>query len=185
MEAFFASVGAVALAEIGDKTQLLAILLASRFRKPVPILLGILAATLANHALAAWAGALIASWLTPRTLAIVLAISFAAMAVWTLFPDKDDVEARPGASVFIATAVSFFFVEMGDKTQLATAALGARYENVMIVAAGTTMGMMLANAPAVFLGEALLKRAPLALIRRVAAALFAVFAALAAWAVFR
>lgn len=181
MEAFWVSAAVVAIAEIGDKTQLLAIMLAARFGKPIPIILGIFAATLANHALAAWIGALAADWLTPQVLAWVLAASFLAMAIWALIPDKadDGPRASSAQSVFIATTVAFFIVEMGDKTQLATAALAANWRNVWIVAAGTTVGMLAANIPAVLLGEAALRRAPLRLVRYVSAAIFAVMGVLA------
>lgn len=181
MEAFWVSAALVALAEIGDKTQILAIVLAARFRRPAPIILGIFVATILNHALAAWAGALAASWLTPRVLAYVLAASFLAMAVWALIPDKhEDAPAARGArGVFIATAIAFFLVEMGDKTQLATAALAANWGNVWIVAAGTTLGMLAANIPAVLLGEAALRRAPLRLVRFAAAAVFAIMGLIA------
>lgn len=181
MEAFWVSAAIVALAEIGDKTQLLAIMLAARFGKPIPIILGILAATIANHALAAWVGALMADWLTPQVLAWVLAASFLAMAVWALIPDTADEGPRAASarSVFIATTIAFFIVEMGDKTQLATAALAANWRNVWIVAAGTTVGMLAANIPAVLLGEAALRRAPLRLVRYVSAAIFAVMGVVA------
>lgn len=174
MEAFLVSAGLVAVAEIGDKTQLLAILLAARFRKLVPIVAGIFAATIANHALAAWAGSLVSGLVDPQVLAWILGVSFIAMAVWALVPDKDDENAAPkaAASVFLTTTIAFFLVEMGDKTQVATAVLGARFENVALVAAGTTLGMMLANVPAVLLGEAVLKIAPLHLVRYAAAAIF-------------
>jgi len=185
VEAFLTSTGAVAIAEIGDKTQLLALVLAARFGKPASIIAGILVATLANHALAAWVGVLAASWLDARTMAWVLAVSFLAMAVWTLIPDKlEEGEARPAVSsagAFVATAISFFLVEMGDKTQIATVALGARYHDVLAVTAGTTLGMMLANVPAVLVGEAALKIAPLKLVRIAAAVLFAVLGVIALW----
>lgn len=182
MDGFLVSAAVVALAEIGDKTQLLAILLAGRWRKPIPIVFGILAATLLNHALAAWAGTLVAGWLTRTMLAFVLAISFAAMALWALIPDKAETERRAtrGArSVFLATAIAFFLVEMGDKTQIATAALAANWRNVWIVAAGTTLGMLAANIPAVLLGEALLRRAPLRLVRYLSAGIFVVMGMIA------
>jgi putative Ca2+/H+ antiporter (TMEM165/GDT1 family) len=181
VEAFLVSAGLVAIAEIGDKTQLLAMLLASRYRRPLSILAGILVATLVNHALAAWAGALLAAWLTPAVLTWVLAASFLAMAVWALIPDKPDEDApAPGRfGAFLATAVAFFIVEMGDKTQIATIALGARFADPWIVAAGTTVGMLLANAPAVFLGGALAGAIPARLVRLVAAGLFAALGVLA------
>lgn len=168
----------VALAEMGDRTQLLAILLASRFRKPVPILLGILAATLANHALAALAGYYVSSLLTATWFKYVISVSFIAMALWALVPDKEDdnlASERLGhAGVFLATAVSFFLVEMGDKTQVATAALAARYHSVFWVAAGTTTGMMLANIPAVLLGHNVTRVLPIQILQRAAAGLYLV-----------
>ncbi|HTM95215.1 MAG TPA: TMEM165/GDT1 family protein [Croceibacterium sp.] len=174
MEAFLTSTAVVALAEMGDKTQLLAIVLAARFRRPVPIILGILFATLANHALAALVGQQAASILDGTWFRYAVAIGFIAMAAWTMIPDKLEEErekpARFGA--FLTTLVAFFLVEMGDKTQIATIALAARFENVLTVTAGTTLGMMTANVPAVILGEALVKRIPLNLMRIVAALLF-------------
>jgi putative Ca2+/H+ antiporter (TMEM165/GDT1 family) len=173
MAAYFVSALLVALAEMGDRTQLLAIMLASRFRQPIPILLGILAATLANHALAALAGFYLSSLLTATWFRYMVAASFIVMALWALVPDKaDDDEAataRPGTGVFLTTAVSFFLVEMGDKTQIATAALAARYHGVIAVAAGATTGMMLANIPAVLLGHAATRRLPLNTLRIAAA----------------
>ncbi len=173
-EAFFSSTALVALAEIGDKTQLLAILLATRFKKPVPIILGILAATLANHFLAALVGSEAAQLLQGEWFRYLIAASFIAMGLWTLIPDKiDDLQDKPARfGAFLTTAIAFFVVEMGDKTQLATVALGAKFHNVWAVTAGTTLGMMLANVPAVFLGNALLQRVPLKLVHGIAAALF-------------
>ncbi|MES2032895.1 MAG: TMEM165/GDT1 family protein [Pseudomonadota bacterium] len=177
MEAFLVSTGLVAIAEIGDKTMLLAIVLAARFRKPVPILLGILVATIANHALAATVGALAGDWLQGPWMKWVLGIAFLAFAGWALIPDKFEDDEAPSAvkagSVFLTTAIAFFFVEMGDKTQVATVALAARFHEILWVAAGTTAGMMLANAPAVFIGEAAAQRLPLKYIRWTAAACFA------------
>lgn len=177
MEAFLVSTGLVAIAEIGDKTMLLAILLAARFRRPVPILLGILAATLLNHALAAFVGQLAAGLLNGPWMKWVLGIAFLAFAGWALIPDKLEEDEAPPAlkagSIFLTTAIAFFLVEMGDKTQVATVALGAQFHNVALVAAGTTLGMMLANTPAVFLGEVAATRLPLKYIRWVAAAGFA------------
>jgi len=176
VEAFLISTAVVAIAEIGDKTQLLAIVLAARFGRPVPIILGILVATLANHALAALAGYWAASFLAGPIFRYGLALSFIAMAVWALIPDKED-EGPVAAGkwgVFAATMIAFFFVEMGDKTQVATAALAARFQTVMLVTAGTTVGMMLANIPAVLLGERATKIAPLKLIRTIAAVIFLV-----------
>src|SRR5690606_2494543 len=152
MDALLSSTVLVALAEIGDKTQLLALVLAARFRKPAPIVAGILVATLANHALAAWLGASAAAWLEGPWFGVAVAVGFIAMGRWTLGPDKlDEDEAPPsGRSAFGTTLVSFFLVEIGDKTQIATIALGARYGDVLAVTAGTTLGMLLANAPVVF-----------------------------------
>ena len=174
MEALITSAAIVALAEIGDKTQLLAIVLATRFKRPWPIIFGILAATLANHFLAALVGAQAASWLDGKWFRYLVAASFVAMGLWTLIPDKydEEAEARPRFGPFLTTLVSFFLVEMGDKTQLATVALGARFHDVVAVAAGTTLGMMAANVPAVFLGNALITRVPLRLVHLVAALLF-------------
>ncbi len=174
MEAFLTSTAIVALAEMGDKTQLLAIVLAARFRKPVPIILGILVATLANHAIAAFAGAQVAAWLEGAWFQYLVALSFIVMGLWTLIPDKlDEGEPKPARfGAFLTTLVCFFLVEIGDKTQVATIALGARYQDVVAVTAGTTLGMMLANVPAVFLGEALLRRIPLRIVHAVAALLF-------------
>lgn len=176
MEAFLVSTGLVAVAEIGDKTMLLAIVLAARFRRPVPILLGILAATLANHALAATLGALAGGVLEGPWMKWVLGLLFLAFGVWALIPDRlEDNEAPSAAkagSVFLTTLVAFFLVEMGDKTQVATAALAARFHQILLVTAGTTLGMMIANAPAVLLGEVAATRLPLKYIRWAAAACF-------------
>ncbi len=177
MEAFLISTGVVALAEIGDKTQLLAFLLAARFRRPWPIVAGILAATLANHALAGAAGAWLMAVAGPVVMRWVLGISFLAMAAWTLVPDhvgEDDVAPRSGRGVFLTTLLAFFLAEMGDKTQVATVALAAKYAMPVAVVAGTTLGMMIANVPAVFLGDRLLRKMPVRLVHGVAAALFAV-----------
>jgi len=175
LEPFLISTVVVAIAEIGDKTQLLAIVLATRFRKPWPIISGILVATLANHTLAATAGRLLSGMLEGRPFRIAVALAFIAMAVWALVPDKEDEanQAKAGASVFLTTVVAFFLVEMGDKTQIATAALAAQYQQVLLIAAGTTVGMMLANIPAVLLGEAATRIVPLHIIRIVAALIFA------------
>lgn len=172
---FAASTAVVALAEIGDKTMLLAIVLAARLRAPWQILAGILLATIANHALAALIGQEVAGLLDAPWFRIAVALGFIAMAAWTLVPDKldDDEEGfRQRGGAFLTTLVAFFLVEMGDKTQIATIALGAQYQNVAIVTAGTTLGMMLANAPAVFLGEELVKRVSLNATRIAAALLF-------------
>ncbi|MBB5986168.1 TMEM165/GDT1 family protein [Sphingobium lignivorans] len=175
MEALFTSTAVVALAEIGDKTQLLAILLATRFRRPLPIILGILAATLANHFLAALLGVSVASLVRAAWFHYLVAASFLAMALWTLIPDKmDDLPEEPGRfGPFLTTTVAFFLVEMGDKTQVATVALGAQFQQVGMVTLGTTLGMLLANVPAVFLGHELVRRVPLKAVRLVAAMLFA------------
>ncbi|QIG79774.1 TMEM165/GDT1 family protein [Stakelama tenebrarum] len=176
MEAFLTSTAIVALAEIGDKTQLLAIVLATRFRKPVPIILGILFATLANHFLAALVGQQAAAFLGGAWFRYLVATSFIAMGLWTLIPDKLDAESEKPArfGAFVTTLIAFFLVEMGDKTQLATIALGARYEDALWVTGGTTLGMMIANVPAVFLGHALIERVPMKTVRMVAAGLFIV-----------
>ena len=176
MEALFTSIAVVALAEIGDKTQLLAILLATRFRKPMPIVAGIFAATIANHLIAAFIGQQVSAALSSDWFRYAVAASFIAMAIWTLIPDKiDDLEDKPARfGAFLTTLVSFFLVEMGDKTQIATVALAARFDNVLTVAAGTTIGMMLANVPAVFLGHEIIARVPLKLVRLIAAGLFLV-----------
>ena len=165
----------VALAEMGDKTQLLALVLAARFQKPWPIVAGILIATVANHALAGAVGVWITQWLGPDMLRWVLGLSFIAMAVWTLIPDEiedDEAQVAQRFGVFGATLVTFFIAEMGDKTQLATVALAARFDALAWVVLGTTVGMMLANVPAVLLGEGLAKRLPLKLIRWIAAGVF-------------
>ncbi|KCZ55013.1 membrane protein [Hyphomonas beringensis] len=175
MEAFLTSTAVVTLAEIGDKTQLLAIVLATQFRRPVPIILGIFAATVANHFLAALVGSQVASILDGQWFRYIVAISFIAMAAWTLIPDKldDDMESKPARfGAFLTTTIAFFLVEMGDKTQIATVALGAQFENIFYVTLGTTLGMMLANVPAVFLGHELIKRVPLNVVRMIAALLF-------------
>lgn len=174
MEIFFTSTLLVAVAEIGDKTMLLAILLATRFKQPLPIIAGIFVATLANHALAAWAGSALAGFFASDAFRFAIATGFILMAGWTLIPDKvdDDMQVASKRGAFVATAVAFFLVEMGDKTQVATIALGAQYHDVLAVTAGTTLGMMLANVPAVFLGEKIVKLVPLTLVRVSAAALF-------------
>ncbi|HEY9216440.1 MAG TPA: TMEM165/GDT1 family protein [Phenylobacterium sp.] len=176
MDAFLVSTGLVAIAEIGDKTMLLALLLAARFRKPLPILAGIFVATLANHGLAATLGAAAGHLLQGPWMRWILGLGFLAFAAWALVPDKMDEEddaPRSAGSVFMTTAVSFFLVEMGDKTQVATAALAARFGDVLLVAAGTTLGMMIANGPAVLVGEAAAGKLPLKWIRIGAAAAFA------------
>lgn len=175
MNAFLTSIAAVALAEIGDKTQLLAIVLAARFRRPLPIIAGILFATLANHLGAAWLGFAIASILDGAWFRYLIAFSFIAMAAWSLVPDTfEEGEQRKSsrAGAFLTTLVAFFLVEMGDKTQIATIALGARFHDVIAVTLGTTLGMLIANVPAVFAGQALIERIPMRAMRIVAALLF-------------
>ncbi|HAY07216.1 MAG TPA: TMEM165/GDT1 family protein [Hyphomonas sp.] len=174
MDALLTSTAVVALAEIGDKTQLLAIVLATRFSKPLAIIAGILAATLANHFLAALVGSQVASILEGDWFRYLIAFSFIAMAAWTLIPDKlDDDEQKPSRfGAFVTTLIAFFLVEMGDKTQVATVALGARFHDVIMVTLGTTLGMMLANVPAVLLGNSVLKVVPLSVVRYTAAGLF-------------
>jgi putative Ca2+/H+ antiporter (TMEM165/GDT1 family) len=175
MHAFLLSSGLVAIAEIGDKTQLLALLLATRFRRPLPIIAGILVATIANHLLAAWAGTLIARLIDGAILRWLLGLSFLAMAGWALIPDRLEDEPKPYGrfGALATTMIAFFLVEMGDKTQIATAALGARFQDIAAVTLGTTFGMMLANVPVVFLGDFAGKRIPLRPVRLVAAGLFA------------
>jgi putative Ca2+/H+ antiporter (TMEM165/GDT1 family) len=177
MNSLLASTGVVALAEMGDKTQLLAFLLAARFRRPLPIVLGILAATLVNHGLAGALGAWITSAVSPTALRWGVGMLFLAMAVWTLIPDRiEEGETRTAArlGIFGATFVTFFLAEMGDKTQIATVAMAAQFSSVVLVVIGTTLGMMIADVPAVFLGERFARRIPLRLVHSVAAAIFAV-----------
>lgn len=176
MEALFVSTGVVALAEIGDKTQLLAFLLAARFKKPLPIILGILAATLVNHGLAGALGAWITAALRPDILRWVLGVSFIGMAIWTLIPDKiEEEETHLGKrfGVFGATLITFFLAEMGDKTQIATIAMAAHYGTPLLVVIGTTLGMLIADVPAVFVGDRLAGKIPMRLVHGVAAAIFA------------
>ncbi len=175
MEALWTSAGLIALAEIGDKTQLLAIVLAARFRTPVPIILGILCATLLNHAAAAALGFIIAQWLSGQTFQLVVGAAFIAMAAWALIPDKEDDRAGQtnAGGVFITTLVAFFLVEIGDKTQIATSLLAARFHDIALVTAGTTLGMMAANIPAVFFGEAVTRVVPLTYVRGTAALIMA------------
>ncbi len=176
LEPFLVLTGIVALGEIGDKTQLLALLLAARFRRPVPIILGILAATLLNHALAGLVGDTVARLLGPDVLRWVIGLSFLAMAGWMLVPDEiDEAEAEAGRfGVFGTTVIAFFLAEMGDKTQIATVALAARYTELVQVVCGTTLGMMLANVPAVLIGEKAATRLPMRLVHGISAAIFAV-----------
>lgn len=180
MQAFLISTGVVALGEMGDKTQLLALLLAARFKRPGPILAGILVATLANHAAAGWLGAGIAAWLGPQVLRWVIGLSFLAMAGWMLVPDKIDETPRVAGrlGIFGTTLLAFFLAEMGDKTQIATVALAARYSELAAVVAGTTLGMMIANVPAVFLGDKVAQKVPMRLVHGVAALIFALLGGL-------
>jgi putative Ca2+/H+ antiporter (TMEM165/GDT1 family) len=174
MDAFLVSTGLVALAEMGDRTQLLAFLLAARFRKPLPIIAGILVATLANHAFAGVIGTWLTALMEPAALRWVLGVSFIAMAVWIMVPDKlDDTDTvRTRFGVFGTTLITFFIAEMGDKTQIATVALAAQYQALFAVVLGTTLGMMIANVPAVYLGDKFAHRLPIKLIHGVAAAIF-------------
>lgn len=174
MDSFIYSTGIVALAEIGDKTQLMSIILAARFKKPWPIIAGIFAATLLNHGAAAWLGQLTAHLLTPDIMRYVLAISFLGMAIWSLIPDKvdDDISTQAKAGIFITTFVAFFMAEMGDKTQLATIALAAKYQDFVWVTMGTTLGMMIANVPAVLLGEKMAQKISVPLMHKIVAVLF-------------
>jgi putative Ca2+/H+ antiporter (TMEM165/GDT1 family) len=182
-EAFLISTGAVALGEMGDKTQLLAVLLAARFRRPLPIIWGILVATLANHAAAAAVGGAVATFLGPDALRWVIGLGFIAMAAWMLVPDRLDaseVEGRGVGSrgVFVTTVLAFFLAEMGDKTQIATVALAARYPETVAVVLGTTLGMMLANVPAVLFGEGVARRLSMTLLHGISAAIFALLGVL-------
>ena len=176
MEALFISTGVVALAEIGDKTQLLAYILAARFKKPVPIILGILCATLINHGLAGALGAWITSVVSPEAMRWALGLSFIAMAIWTLIPDKieeEETQVAKQLGVFGATFVTFFLAEMGDKTQIATIALAAHYAAPLTVVAGTTLGMLIADVPAVFVGNKFAAKIPMKLVHSIAAGIFA------------
>jgi putative Ca2+/H+ antiporter (TMEM165/GDT1 family) len=173
LEAFLVSTGVVALAEMGDKTQLLALLLAARYRSRLPIILGIAIATLANHALAAAFGGWLASLVGPNMLRWLLAASFVAMGAWMFVPDSaSDFQGSKRLGVFGTTLLAFFLVEIGDKTQIATVALAAKYAALAAVVAGTTLGMLIANVPAVYLGERLLRRLPLRILQRIAAVAF-------------
>jgi putative Ca2+/H+ antiporter (TMEM165/GDT1 family) len=177
MESLFVSTGVVALAEIGDKTQLLAFLLATRFKKPVPIIAGILVATILNHALAGALGAWITAVLSPEVLRWILGLSFLGMAVWTMIPDKIEEEEMQVArkfGVFGATLITFFLAEMGDKTQIATVAMAAHYPDPVLVVIGTILGMLIADVPAVFIGDRFAARIPMKLVHGIAAAMFAV-----------
>ncbi|MBF9001061.1 MULTISPECIES: TMEM165/GDT1 family protein [Vibrio] len=177
------SITTVALAEIGDRTQLLSLLLVSRYRKPVPIILAILVATIVNHALAAWLGVVVADYITPEVLKWVIAASFLAMAAWILVPDKiDDDESISNRGPFVASFIAFFIAEVGDKTQIATSILGANYSHQLEwVVVGSTIGMLLANVPVVLIGKLSADKLPLGLIRKVTAVLFVGLAALAAF----
>jgi putative Ca2+/H+ antiporter (TMEM165/GDT1 family) len=177
MESLFVSTGVVALAEIGDKTQLLAFILAARFKKPLPIIAGILLATIVNHGLAGAVGAWITATISPDILRWVLGVSFLAMAAWTLIPDKieeEETEVAHKLGVFGATFVTFFLAEMGDKTQIATVALAAHYATPLMVVVGTTLGMLIADVPAVFVGDKLADKIPMRVVHTIAAAIFAV-----------
>nr|WP_216606457.1 TMEM165/GDT1 family protein [Vibrio splendidus] len=177
------SITTVALAEIGDKTQLLSLLLASRYRKPIPIIAAIFFATIANHALAAWLGVVIADYLSPEILKWVLVVSFIAMAGWILIPDKlDDDEQISNRGPFVASFIAFFIAEIGDKTQIATSILGAQYSDALTwVILGTTIGMLLANVPVVIIGKLSADKMPLDLIRKITALLFVGLAVAAAF----
>jgi putative Ca2+/H+ antiporter (TMEM165/GDT1 family) len=173
LEAFFVSTALVALAEMGDKTQLLAFVLATRLKRKGAIILGILVATLANHFLAGWVGTWLATLVSPQVLRWIVAVAFIAFGIWALVPDKlEEGREYSSGSAFLTTLVAFFFVEMGDKTQLATIALAARFDALAAVVSGTTLGMMIANVPAVWLGEVLAQRINMKVMRWVAAALF-------------
>jgi putative Ca2+/H+ antiporter (TMEM165/GDT1 family) len=179
MESFLVSISTVAIAEMGDRTQLLSLMLAAHYRRPWPILAGVLCATLANHAVAGVVGARLGRFLTPTLLDAVVGVSMIGMALWTLQPDSlDEDSARVSrTSAFLATVVAFFIAEIGDKTQIATVALAAAYSNLMAVVAGTTLGMLLANAPVVFLGKTFSERLPLKTIHYVASGVFLILGA--------
>ena len=177
MESLLISCGVVALAEIGDKTQLLALILAARFKKPTPVILGILAATIANHGLAGAVGAWISATVSPDILRWILSLSFIGMAIWTMIPDKIEEEETQIATrfgVFSATLITFFLAEMGDKTQVATVALAAHYAVPLLVVLGTTLGMLIADVPAVFIGDKLANKIPMKVVHSIAAAIFAI-----------
>ena len=176
MESLFVSTGVVALAEIGDKTQLLAFLLATRFKKPLPIIAGILVATLLNHSMAGALGAWITATLSPEVMRWILGLSFIGMAIWTLIPDKieeEEMQVAKKFGVFGATLITFFLAEMGDKTQIATVAMAAHYPNPVLVVIGTTLGMLIADVPAVFIGDRFAAKIPMKLVHGIAAAMFA------------
>ena len=177
MDSLLVSTGVVALAEIGDKTQLLAFILAARFKKPLPIIAGILAATIVNHGLAGALGAWITATLTPEVLRWALGASFIGMAIWTMIPDKieeEETQIAQRLGVFGATLVTFFLAEMGDKTQIATVAMAAHYAAPVMVVIGTTLGMLIADVPAVFAGDKLANKIPMKLVHTIAAGIFAV-----------
>jgi putative Ca2+/H+ antiporter (TMEM165/GDT1 family) len=181
MESFLVSTGVVALAEMGDKTQLLAFILATRFKKPLPIIAGILVATLLNHGLAGALGSWITTHLSDNTLRWILGISFIAMAIWTLIPDKideDETQIAKNFGVFGATLVTFFLAEMGDKTQIATVIMAAEFSSAVLVVMGTTLGMLIADVPAVFLGNKFAAKIPMRWIHGIAAAIFALLGVL-------
>ena len=181
MEALFISTGVVALAEIGDKTQLLAFILAARFKKPLPIIAGILCATLVNHGLAGALGAWITSVVSPGAMRWILGLSFIGMAIWTLIPDRiedEETQVAQRLGVFGATLVTFFLAEMGDKTQIATVALAAHYAAPLMVVVGTTLGMLVADVPAVFVGNRFAAKIPMRLVHSIAAAIFALMGVL-------
>jgi len=174
MEAFLLSIATISVAEIGDRTQLLSLVLAARYRRPLPIIAGILCATLANHAAAGFVGLWFGNLLKPKALDITVGVSMIAMALWTLKPDALDADAAPSSATgaFVATLTSFFLAEIGDKTQIATLALAAAYPNLLAVISGTTLGMLIANAPVVVLGKAFADRLPIKAIHYAASALF-------------
>ena len=183
MESFFLSTSIVALAEMGDKTQLLSFVLAAKLKHRIPIIMGIFFATLANHFFAGFVGAWIASLMSPNTVKWIVAISFFAFGLWALKPDKlDEAQKLKGAGVFVTTLIAFFLVEMGDKTQLATIALAARYDSLTAVVMGTTLGMMIANVPAVWVGEKLTHKINMKVMHWIAAALFILLGVLALFA---
>ena len=183
LQSFLVSTGVVALAEIGDKTQLLSLVLAARYRRPLPIVLGVLVATLANHGAAGGVGALLADWLNPKVMNWVIVASFALMAGWILVPDKLDEDEialpKKAMGVFGTTVFAFFLAEMGDKTQIVTVALAAQYQDLLAVVAGTTLGMMLANVPVIYLGSRFANRLNPKAVHIVAAVVFVVLGALA------
>lgn len=177
VEALLISTGVVALAEIGDKTQLLAFILAARFKKPLPIIAGILCATILNHGIAGVLGAWITASVSPEILRWILGASFIGMAVWTLIPDKieeGETQVAKQFGVFGATFITFFLAEMGDKTQIATIALAANYASAIMVVIGTTLGMLIADVPAVFVGDRMAKKIPMKLVHSIAAAIFGI-----------